>query len=93
MLKYTKTNLKKIELFLIEQEYELIYEKGQFTSGYCIVNQSRIIVINKFFDVEGRMNALQEIIPQLELNEGLFSDKSANLVDTLVLTRNAKLWK
>lgn len=91
MLKYTKTNLKKIELFLIEQEYELIYEKGQFTSGYCIVNQSRIIVINKFFDVEGRMNALQEIIPQLELNEGLFSDKSANLVDKLVLTRNAKL--
>lgn len=91
MLKYTRINLKKIEQFLIEQDYELIYEKGQFTSGYCIVNQSRIIVINKFFDVEGRMNALQEIIPQLELNEGLFSDKSANLVDKLVFTRNAKL--
>jgi hypothetical protein len=74
MIKYTKNNLKKMEQFLTDNNYRIIYEKGQFKSGYCIVNNSNIIVVNKFFDVEGRINALQEIIPQLELSEGIFTN-------------------
>ncbi len=85
MLKYTRSNLKKIEQFLSEQGYSLIYEKGQFKSGYCIVNHSNIIVINKFFDIEGRMNAIQEIIPQIEINEGLFNPDTAQLLEKLSL--------
>lgn len=72
MIKYTRNNLKKIEQFLADHDYKLIYEKGHFRSGYCIVNDSNIIVVNKFFDVEGRINVLQEIIPQLNLAEGIF---------------------
>lgn len=72
MIKYTRNNLKKIEQFLVDNNYRIVYEKGQFKSGYCIVNKSNTIVVNKFFDIEGRINALQEIIPQLELNEGIF---------------------
>jgi hypothetical protein len=79
MLKYSKTNLKKLEQFLEDQSYQLIYEKGHFNSGYCIVNQSKVIVVNKFYDTEGRINVLLEIIPQLELNEGLFNEKSRKL--------------
>ena len=75
MLKYTRSNLKKIENFLIEQGYQIIYEKGHFKSGYCIVNESNIIVVNKFFDVEARINVLQEIIVNLDLSEGLFENK------------------
>jgi hypothetical protein len=74
MIKYTRNNLKKMEQFLIDNNYRIIYEKGQFKSGYCIVNNSNIIVVNKFFDIEGRINALQEIIPQLELSEGIFEN-------------------
>lgn len=72
MIKYTRNNLKKLERFLLDNNYKIIYEKGHFKSGYCIVNKSNIIVINKFFDIEGRINALQEIIPQLALGEGIF---------------------
>ncbi len=79
MLKYSKSNLKKLEQFLQDQSYQLIYEKGHFKSGYCIVNQSKVIVINKFYDTEGRINVLLEIIPQLELNEGLFNENSRKL--------------
>ncbi len=80
MLKYSKTNLKKIEQFLADQGYQLIYEKGHFKSGYCIVNKSKVIVVNKFFDIEGRMNILQEIIPKLELNEGLFDTNARKII-------------
>ena len=75
MLKYTRSNLKKIENYLTDQGYQIIYEKGHFKSGYCIVNESNIIVVNKFFDVEARINVLQEIIVNLDLSEGLFVNK------------------
>ena len=75
MLKYTRSNLKKIENYLTDRGYTLIYEKGQFKSGYCIVNASNVIVINKFFDVEARINVLYEIIVSLDLQEGLFKSK------------------
>ncbi len=74
MMKYTRNNLKKIEQYLADHDYKLIYEKGHFKSGYCIVNDSNIIVVNKFFDVEGRINVLQEIIPQLDLTDGIFEN-------------------
>lgn len=83
MLKYNKAYLKKLEQFLIDQEYKLLYEKGHFRSGYCIVNDSKMIVINKFFDTEGKINALQEIIPQLDLNEGLFNANSRNILENI----------
>lgn len=83
MLKYSKSLLKKLELFLSEQGYKLIYEKGQFNSGYCIVNHSKVVVINKFYNIEGKINTIIEIIPQLELNEGLFSDQSRSLLENI----------
>ena len=76
MLKYTRSNLKKIESYLTDRGYSIIYEKGQFKSGYCIVNASNVIVVNKFFDVEARINVLHEIVINLDLQDGLFSSKS-----------------
>lgn len=61
MFKYTKHNLKKIETLFGEMDYTIRYEKGNFNSGYCIVENRKIAVINKFFDTEGRINCLLEI--------------------------------
>ena len=83
MLKYTRNHLKKIENFLSDQGYKIIYDKGQFRSGYCIVNNSNTVVINKFFTIEGRINALYEIIPQLELQEGLFNDNATSVLENI----------
>lgn len=66
MLKYTKHTLKKIETFFNEIAYTIRYEKGNFNSGYCIVENRKMAVINKFFDTEGRINCLLEIFQQLE---------------------------
>ena len=37
-----------METFFKEQEYTIRYEKGNFQSGYCIVENRKIAVINKF---------------------------------------------
>jgi len=66
MFKYTKHTLKKIETLFSEMAYTIRYEKGNFNSGYCIVENRKIAVINKFFDTEGRINCLLEIFQFVE---------------------------
>ncbi|HHJ50244.1 MAG TPA: hypothetical protein ENJ88_04980 [Phaeodactylibacter sp.] len=74
MFKYTKHSLKKIEALLEAQGYKVRYEKGSFQSGYCIVENRKIAVINRFFDTEGRINTLLEILGTIEVDETQFED-------------------
>jgi hypothetical protein len=67
--KYTPNTLKKLEELYEEARYIIRYEKGNFNSGYCILEERRVVVINKFFSVEGRINALIEILPSITVKE------------------------
>ncbi len=68
IMKYTQTTLEKIEKILEEGEYVIRYERGTFQSGYCILEQKKVVVLNKFLQTEGRINAMMDIIPQLKIN-------------------------
>lgn len=85
MLKYTRHSLKKLEALMNELEYTVRYEKGNFNSGYCIVENKKIAVINKFFDVEGRMNCLLDILQNLEIEEETLSEASVKLLRKIEL--------
>jgi hypothetical protein len=61
-MRYTQTTLKKLEDVFNELDYTVRYEKGNFQSGYCLVENRRIAVVNKFFDTEARINCLLEIL-------------------------------
>ncbi len=65
--KYTPNTLKKMEQLFEEARYVVRYEKGNFNSGYCILEDKRVAVINKFLSVEGRINALVEILPSIDV--------------------------
>lgn len=67
--KYTPNTLKKLEQLFEEARYIIRYEKGNFNSGYCILEDKRVVVINKFLSIEGRINALIEILPSISVNE------------------------
>ena len=71
--KYTPNTLKKLEELYEEARYIIRYEKGNFNSGYCILEDRRVVVINKFFSIEGRINALIEILPSIDVNENELS--------------------
>lgn len=67
--KYTPNTLKKLEQLYEEARYIIRFEKGTFNSGYCILEDKRVVVINKFLSIEGRINALVEILPSIKVNE------------------------
>lgn len=79
MLRYTQHGLKKLESLFKEIEYTIRYEKGNFQSGYCLVENRRVAVINKFYDVEGRINCLLEILAQQDLGDYLEHLSEASL--------------
>ena len=72
-MKFTQATLDKIEAVLDEAEYVLRYERGNFQSGYCILEQKKVVVLNKFLVLEGRISTLIDLIPQLNVNPDEFS--------------------
>ncbi len=67
IMKYTQHSLEKLEKILTDQDYVIRYERGTFQSGYCILEEKRVIVLNKFLQTEGRINTLIDIITQLNI--------------------------
>lgn len=82
-MKYTRTSLKKLEDLCKELGYKVRYEQGHFQSGYCRVESQKVIVINKFFDVEGRINCFLDLIPDLPVDPDVLSADSLRFYKSL----------
>ncbi len=76
-MKYTKHQLKKIQELFEELGYEVRFEKGNFQSGYCLVEHKNVAIVNKFFDTEGRINVLLDILSNIGVKQEELSDDSA----------------
>ncbi|MEO6404196.1 MAG: hypothetical protein ABIY51_05320 [Ferruginibacter sp.] len=82
-MKFTQHNLDKIEKVIEESGYIIRYERGTFQSGYCILQEKKVVVLNKFFQTEGRINTLIDLLPQLEINVDLLTLESQKLYAVL----------
>ena len=83
-MKDTQTTLDKIEKVVEEVGYIIRYERGTFQSGYCILEQKKVVVLNKFLPLEGRINTLIDLIPQLKIDADALSPESRKLFDDIM---------
>ncbi len=83
-MKYTQTTLDKIERILDEVGYIVRYERGNFQSGYCILEQRKVVVLNKFLPLEGRIGTLIDIIPQLRIIPETLSPEVRRIYDEVL---------
>ena len=83
MIKYTSQFLAKLEDLIAESDYILRYEKGNFKAGYCLLREQKIMIINKFFTMEGKINALLDILKTVPLETAKFSEKNLKLYEEL----------
>lgn len=83
-MKYNQHTLDKIEKIAEENGYVIRYERGTFQSGYCILQARKVIVINKFFQTEGRINTLVDLMPQLEINFDALTLESQKMYDEVM---------
>lgn len=78
-IKYTKHFLNRLEDIFAESEYILRYEKGNFKSGYCILMDKKIAIVNKYFPLEGKINCLFDILKSIDLDVSSLSEKNQKL--------------
>ena len=90
MINYTKTTLQKLVQIFQEQEYSVRFEKGHFQSGYAIVHDKKIVVVNKFFETEARINTLLEILDQIQVDMALMDQKSLGFYKSLIRSQLIK---
>jgi len=83
-MKYTQNTLDKIESIAEQNGYVIRFERGTFQSGYCILQAKKVIVINKFFQTEGRINALIDLLPQLEINFDALTHESQKMYEEVM---------
>ncbi len=83
-MKYTQNTLDKVERVIEESGYIIRYERGTFQSGYCILQEKKVVVLNKFLQTEGRINTLVDLLPQLHINIDLLTHDSQKLYDELM---------
>jgi hypothetical protein len=93
-MKLTQTTLDKLEDILGESEFVVRYERGNFQSGWCLLEAKRIVVLNKFLNLEARINTLLELIPVLDIQFDKLTHDSQKLyteVQKLSLTEANKV--
>jgi len=66
-IKFNVATLNRIEKIIEDAGYVVRYERGTFQSGYCILEQKKVIVLNKFLHIEGRINVFIDILPNLTI--------------------------
>ena len=85
-MKFTQHTLDKIEKIAEESGYVIRYERGTFQSGYCILQEKKVVVLNKFLQTEGRINTLTDLLPQLDIQFDSLTLESQKLFTELMKT-------
>ena len=68
-MKYTQTTLDKIDKMIEESGYIVRYERGSFQSG--------------FLQLEGRINTLIDLVPQLKIDAETLTSESKKWFDEI----------
>ena len=85
-IRYSKHYLNKLEDLMAETDYILRYEKGNFKSGYCIIRETNVAVINKYYSLEGKVNCIIDIIKSISIDNAQLSEKNQKLLMELQQT-------
>lgn len=91
-LSITTHTLDKLELLLKALDYRVRYEKGNFKTGACVLENSRVVVVNKFSNLESKIQGLADLLATLEVQDQLLDDKQKQLLNQLKQT-TLKLWR
>jgi len=82
-LSYTQHTLDKLEALLKSLGFKLRYERGNFKTGSCLLENSRVIIVNKFSNLESKINALADLLQRTDSDETLLDDKQKAFLSEL----------
>jgi hypothetical protein len=87
MLTITNHTLEKLELLLKAAGYRVRYEKGNFKTGACLLQSSRIVVVNKFANLESKIASVADLARTLEIDYKVLDEKQAAFLHQIKQTQ------
>ena len=85
-VRYTKHFLNKLEDLFSETDYLLRYEKGSFNAGYCILRNTKVAVVNKYYTTVGKINCIVDILKNINVETNSLGDSNQKLYLSLFQT-------
>ena len=73
--------LDLLEASIADLGFRLRYEKGSFVGGDCRVKENRVVVVNKFLPVEGKIATIASVLRKI--NPPGLSPEVIKIIDTL----------
>jgi len=83
-IRFNAATQEKIEKIIEESGYLIRFERGTFQSGYCILESKKVVVLNKFLQIEGRVNTLMDLIPSLKIVPESLTPESRKLYEEIM---------
>ena len=87
MLPLTTHTLEKLELLLKTAGYKVRYEKGNFKTGACLLQNSKVIVVNRFSNLESKIAGIAELLQTLDIDTNLLDDKQVTFLQQIKQTK------
>lgn len=87
MISISPQTLEKLSQLFKAFGYKVRFEKGNFRSASCKLLDSEIIVINRFSDLETKINALAELFNDLNLDCSGLDDKQKKFATAVKQTK------
>lgn len=75
MISFTQHNLGKLEDLFDTLGFKVRYEKGSFRTGACLIQHTKVIMVNKFSNLEVRILSLISLLQEMLVEDGLLDDK------------------
>lgn len=89
MVSITQYNLDKIENLLLDLGYKVRYEKGNFKTGACVIQNTKMIIVNKFSNLEIKINSLILLLQEFEVSKEDLEEKQWGFYKSLIKKEEA----
>jgi hypothetical protein len=83
-VKYTAAFQHRLEDLFAESDYILRYEKGNFKAGFCVLKDTKVAIINKYYPLEGKINCLLDLMREIPIRTERLSEKNRQLYESIV---------
>ncbi|WP_317130747.1 hypothetical protein [Sphingobacterium lumbrici] len=84
VISFTQYNLDKIEHLLNDLGYKVRYEKGNFKTGACVIQHSKVIVVNRFSNLEIKILSLIQLLKDFDLEKEQLDEKQYTFFKSLI---------
>jgi hypothetical protein len=74
--------LDLLEAAIADLGFKLRYEKGNFIGGDCRIRENKVVVVNKFLPIEGKIATIAHVIRKI--NPPGISPDIVKIIDTLI---------